>query len=108
MTSDAQSINGSVLASVGASITATGYNSLIMLDVAAKQANSIDSDKLKAALENLTMPPAPRPWLWYGPNDEVGSFAYSTSTHFPKAQPDAFKYVSPGSYNSDGLYVPGS
>jgi branched-chain amino acid transport system substrate-binding protein len=90
----------------GAGLAAVGYNAMTMAKIGMQQAKSTDADAVKAALENLQVP-SPFPFIVFGPNSEFGSYNYSATNHFPTLKPTAFAYVVPGTYNADGLYVPG-
>jgi branched-chain amino acid transport system substrate-binding protein len=106
MITDAQSLKGgeSVLTSTGASVISPAYSALEMVNLAAKQANSIDPTALKNALEHLKPVKAPVPWVWFGSSDQVGKFAYTPTQHYGVASPSAFIYVNPGLYNKKGLF----
>jgi branched-chain amino acid transport system substrate-binding protein len=92
----------------GAGLAAVGYNAIMMAKLGVTLANSTDADAVKTALENISgKMPSPFPFLSFGPTAQFGNYSYSTTNHFPTLQPTAFAYVTPGSYNADGLYVPG-
>jgi branched-chain amino acid transport system substrate-binding protein len=91
----------------GAGLAAVGWNAMMMAKLGAEQAKSTDADAVKTALESIQVP-SPFPFLSFGPTSEFGSYNYSATNHFPTLKPTAFAYVVPGTYNADGLYVPGS
>ena len=95
-----------VLQSTGASLVAPTYSALMMVNYAAKQANSIDTAALKSALEHLKAPTPPVPWVWYGSSDQIGNFSYTAANHYGTAYDNAFSYVAAGVYNADGLFQP--
>jgi hypothetical protein len=78
----------------------------MMINYAAKQANSIDAAALKNALEHLKPPTPPVPWVWYGSSDQIGNFSYTPTNHYGTAYDNAFSYVAAGVYNADGLFQP--
>jgi len=94
------------LQSTGASLVAPTYSALMMVNYAAKQANSIDAAALKNALEHLKPPTPPVPWVWYGSSDQIGNFSYTPTNHYGTAYDNAFSYVAAGVYNADGLFQP--
>ena len=102
----AQSGGPAELTANGAGLAAVGWNAMMMAKVGVEKAKSTDADAVKTALESL-QPPSPFPFLSFGPTSQFGSYNYSTTNHFPTLLPTAFAYVTPGTYNADGLYVPG-
>ena len=102
----AQSGGPAELTGNGAGLAAVGWNAMQMAKVGVEKAKSTDADAVKTALESL-QPPSPFPFLSFGPTSQFGSYNYSTTNHFPTLLPTAFAYVTPGTYNADGLYVPG-
>jgi branched-chain amino acid transport system substrate-binding protein len=106
---DAKSLGGQqVLNNIGAGVTAVGYNALVLINYAAKQAKSTDGATLSKTLENLKKASAPVPWLSYGTKSQFGNFYYTSKNHYPNVFPTGFIFVGPGTYNSDGLFVPGA
>jgi len=97
-----------VLSNIGAAVTGVGYNVPVLINYAAKQAKSTDTVKLTKALENLKKASPPVPWVSYGAKSQFGNFYYTNKNHYPNVFPNGFLFVAPGTYNSDGLYVPGT
>ncbi|GAA5078383.1 branched-chain amino acid transport system substrate-binding protein [Thermocatellispora tengchongensis] len=98
---------GEGITSTGWTLYSTGHDALALVVYAARQANSTDADRLKATLEKLPQPSGPPPWFSAGPKGEYLQFAYTPTDHFPAANAETYQYVSPGTYNEDGFYVPG-
>jgi len=98
--------HGDSLQKVGIAVYIAGYDIPMLIAQAAEQAGSTDTEKVTEALENLKMPDNP-PWIQGGPKGDWVSYAYSADNHFPTAGDNALQYVTPGTYNEDGLYVPG-
>ena len=69
--------------------------------------HSADTEDITKALESLKVP-SPFPFLSFGPNGEFGGYQYSSTNHFPTLKNEAFQYVTPGTYDEDGLYTPGA
>ena len=107
MISDAKAAGYSkILSGVGAGLLAVGFNVLVLINQAAKQANTTTTEGLTKALENLQQPSGPYPpWVvYYG---KYGGFQFSPTNHFPTVNVANFTYVPPGTNNADGLLVPG-
>lgn len=98
---------GASIQQVGVAVYIIAYDIPMLYETAAKQAKSTDPDKVAKALENLT-DPSPLPWLQGGPQGDWVKYAYSSTDHFPTPSDAALQYVNPGSFNADGLYVPGT
>jgi branched-chain amino acid transport system substrate-binding protein len=94
------------LSATGVGLAAVGYNALMMVKVGADQAGSDDAEAIAKALESMK-PVTPFPFLSFGPNGEFGGYQYTSTNHFPTLKTEAFEYVTPGSYDGDGLYTPG-
>jgi branched-chain amino acid transport system substrate-binding protein len=106
---DAKALGGQqVLTNIGAGVTAVGYNALVLINYAAVQAKSTDGVTLAKKLENLAKATPPVPWLSYGSKSQFGNFYYTSKNHYPNVFPSGFIFVGPGTYNSDGLFVPGT
>jgi branched-chain amino acid transport system substrate-binding protein len=95
------------LTQTGYGLYVTGYDLLQIVKTAAAQASSTDGPAVAKAMEGLQAP-SPVPWLASGKSGQATLYDYSSSNHFPSAGPNALVYVSPGTYNADGLYVPGA
>jgi hypothetical protein len=95
------------LTSNGAQLAAVGWNAMMMAKYGADNAKSTDADAMRTALEAFKAP-SPFPFLSFGPQSQFGMYNYSSTNHFPTLLPSAFAYVTPGTYNSDGLYTPGT
>ncbi len=95
------------LQATGAGLAAVGYNALMMVKVGADQAGSADAAAITKALESMK-PVTPFPFLSFGPNGEFGGYQYTSTNHFPTLKNEAFEYVTPGTYDADGLYAPGT
>ncbi len=106
---DAKTLGGQqVLSNIGAAVTGVGYNALVLINYAAKQAKSTDGQTLAKTLEALKKATPPVPWVSYGAQSQFGNFYYTSKNHYPNVFPSGFLFVSPGIYNTDGLYVPGT
>jgi branched-chain amino acid transport system substrate-binding protein len=107
MISDAKAMGySSLLTGVGDGLLAVGFNVLELINYAADQANSTNTDAIVQALDHIKQPTGPYPpWVvYYG---KYGGFYYSSQNHFPTVNVANFSYVPPGSNNADGLLVPG-
>ncbi len=77
------------------------FDSVMVVAQAAKQANSIDSDAIRKAMENLQQPSDP-PWV------TLKTYVFSSSDHSPKADPSNWIFVKPTQLK-DGQYgAPGA
>lgn len=94
------------LTQTGLAVFTTTYDLLQFVTYVAGREKTTDPAKLAKAFEKFKTPANP-PWVGKGPNGEVTRFEYTPSNHFPKTSATSFKYVQPGTYNADGLYVPG-
>ena len=79
----------------------SGWDALQLMKLAATQANSLDSDKLKAALENLTVPSSNS--LLLSPS----GFGWTPTSHAPINPSNEFEIVKVGPLQ-DGQFVPPS
>ena len=81
-----------VAVTVSAPLNQSGacWDELQMLKLAAQQANSLDADKLKAALENLKLP-STLPFVAY-----PEGYFYSKTNHFPKTSPGTYQFTKAG------------
>ncbi len=107
MISDAKAAGYSkILTGVGAGLLAVGFNVLVLINEAAKQAKTTTTEGLTKGLESLQQPSGPYPpWVvYYG---KYGGFQFSSTNHFPTVNVANFTYVPPGTNNADGLLVPG-
>lgn len=107
MISDAKAAGDSkILSGVGAGLLAVGFNVLVLINEAAKQASSTTTEDLTKALENLQQPSGPYPpWVVYF--GKYGGFNFTSTNHFPTVNAANFAFVPPGTNNADGLLVPG-
>jgi branched-chain amino acid transport system substrate-binding protein len=77
------------------------FDSVMVVAQAAKQANSIDSDAIRTAMENLQQPSNP-PWV------TLKTYVFSSTDHSPKADPTNWIFVVPTKLK-DGQYgAPGA
>lgn len=77
------------------------YDGLQAYDIAAKQANSLDPDKVRAALENLKVP-SPSPLVVF-----PTGFGWTAQSHVAVNTNDQFSIVAPGPLK-DGQETPSS
>ncbi|HEY4888058.1 MAG TPA: ABC transporter substrate-binding protein [Candidatus Dormibacteraeota bacterium] len=77
----------------------SGWDALQLMKLAATQAGSLDNDKMKAALENLTVPSSAQ--LLLSPS----GFGWTSASHAPVNPADEFEIVSVGPL-VNGQFVP--
>lgn len=94
------------LTQTGLALFTTTYDLLQFVAYVAGKEKTTDAEKLAKAFEGFKTPANP-PWVGKGPKGEVTQYEYTETDHFPKTNATSFKYVEPGAYNADGLYVPG-
>lgn len=94
------------LTQTGLSLFTTTYDLLHFVAYVAGQEKTTDGQKLAKAFEGFKTPPNP-PWVGKGPDGEVTRYEYTPADHFPRTSAGSFRYVEPGAYDGDGLYVPG-
>ncbi|MFI0408024.1 ABC transporter substrate-binding protein [Actinomadura sp. 3N508] len=94
------------LTQTGLAVFTTTYDLIEFVAHVAAQEKTTDGEKLAKAFEKFRTPATP-PWVGKGAKGEVTQYEYTPTNHFPKTSATSFKYVQPGTYDADGLYVPG-
>ena len=107
---DAKTLGGQqVLSNIGAGVTGVGYNALVLINYAAKQAKSTNGQTLTKTLEEPEeSQSAGAVGVLWGTEPSSGTSITRARTTTRTCSQSGFLFVSPGIYNTDGLYVPGT